>query len=172
MLFSLAFTAILLTACVYDLISFRIPNALPLALIAVFVIRATAFTEIAVWPGHIMAGVLMLALGFLAFATGVMGGGDAKLMSAIALWFGIVPLPTFIAGTAICGGVLALVLLAVRQLVDRSPATLSPPGPPTGSPHASPHEKTRSPRLFDRQAPIPYALPISLVALWLEWSTT
>jgi len=158
MLLSLLFTCTLVIACGFDLKTFRIPNGLSLALIALFIVKAAATPEIAVWPEHILAGGVMLGLGFLAFALGAIGGGDAKLMSALALWFGIGFLPSLVAATAVGGGMLALVLLIVRHLADRRPAMV---------PLA---EKAKSPGLFDRHAPVPYALPISFAALWLEWS--
>ena len=158
MLWSLALTGILLVACCFDLKTFRIPNALSFAVIALFTVKAAALPEIAVWPGHILAGALMLGLGFLVFALGVIGGGDAKLMSAVALWFGVEALPSLIAATAIGGGILALTLLAVRHAANRRPAIVSS------------MDKTDGPRLLDHQAPIPYALPIASAALWLEWA--
>lgn len=158
MLWSLVFTGILLVACGFDLKAFRIPNALSLALMALFTVKAAALPEIVVWPGHILAGALMLALGFLVFALGVIGGGDAKLMSAVALWFGLGAMPSLITATAIGGGILALVLLAARHIASRRPVMVSP------------MDKTAAPRLLDQQAPIPYALPITSAALWLEWA--
>lgn len=157
MLFSLAFTGILLTASAFDLKAFRIPNALPLALIALFLIKVAATADIAVWPGHLIAFGLTFAVLFLAFALGLVGGGDAKLMAAIALWFGLGALPSFLAITAIGGGVLALALLALRRVIDRRPARASAAVPVRGM------------HLLDRQAPVPYALPIAVAALWLEW---
>lgn len=154
MLFSLALTCLLLIACAYDLTEFRIPNAVPFALILLFFIKTAAVAGFVGWPEHVVAFCLTFALGFLAFALGVIGGGDAKLMAALALWFGISALPSFLAITGIGGGVLALILVAVRHAVARTPIAA---GPPAGW------------RLLDRQAPVPYALPIALAALWLEW---
>jgi prepilin peptidase CpaA len=157
MLFSITFTGFLLVACVTDLRAFRIPNAVPLAVIALFLIKAAA-TGLAVWPDHILALGLMFTLGFVAFGFGIIGGGDAKLMTAAALWLGLRDAPSFLAMTAIGGGALALVLLALRYVLDRDPAL------------AMPKATVRSPRLFQRKAPIPYALPITCAALWLEWT--
>ena len=156
MLFSLVFAGFLIAACVTDLKDFRIPNAIPLALIALFLIRAAATNDVVVWPDHLIAFGLTFLCGLAAFGFGLMGGGDAKLIAATALWFGVTTLPTFLAITAIGGGLFALMLLALRHLASRR--VLS--GPSVVS--------TNRPRLLDRRAPVPYALPIALSALWLE----
>lgn len=157
MLFSLVFAGLLIIACVIDLKVFRIPNAIPLALIALFLIKSAAAGNAEIWPGHLMAFGLTFGLGLLAFALGMFGGGDAKLMTALALWFGMAGLPGFLVITAISGGLLALFLLGLRHLANRQPVMASSSG------------STNAPKLLDRRAPVPYALPITFAALWLEW---
>jgi len=58
-------------------------------------------------------GVFALAAGM--FALGWLGGGDAKLMAAAALWVGLRGLAPFAVYTAISGGVLAMALVALRS---------------------------------------------------------
>ncbi len=157
MLFSFVFTGFLIAACITDLRSFRIPNAIPLALIALFLIKAAATKDVVVWPDHLIAFGLTFCFGLAAFGLGVFGGGDAKLISAAALWLGATALPSFLTITAIGGGLFALVLLALRRLANRGAS------PSTAAVSAS------RPRLLDRRAPVPYGLPIALSALWLEW---
>ena len=157
MLFSLTFTGFLLVACFIDLREFRIPNAVPLAMMALFLIKAAAVAGVVVWPDHIAAFSFALTLGFLAFAFGLIGGGDAKLMTAVALWLGMGALPVFLAITAVGGGVLALVLIGLRYLAARRPLATATAGSSGG------------PRLLEKNAPVPYALPIAMAALWLEW---
>ncbi len=154
--FSLALTGLLLAACLSDLKAFRIPNAIPLAVIALFLVKAAAMGQ-AVWPVHIPAFALTLAIGIVAFVFGWLGGGDVKLIAALALWFGMTTLPDFLVITAIGGGVLGLLLMALRPLLARS---LSPAGAPA---------RARGPRLLHREAPVPYALAIAFAALLLEW---
>ena len=157
MLFSATFTGFLLVACVSDLKAFRIPNAVPLALMALFLVKAAA-SGVAAWPEHVIAFALIFTLGFIAFGLGVIGGGDAKLMAVIALWLGLRDSPGFLTMTAIGGGALAVILLVLRMVLDRDPALATPNGedPKLG--------------LFSRDAPVPYALPITIAALWLEWT--
>jgi prepilin peptidase CpaA len=70
-----------------------------------------------------------LAFGFILFAKGWIGGGDAKLFGAAALWLGWESIGDFVAATAVAGGVLALALLVARSLAmtyfpGRAPARL------------------------------------------------
>jgi prepilin peptidase CpaA len=52
-----------------------------------------------------------------------MGGGDAKLLTACALWFGLGPgLISFLVNTAVMGGVVTLVILLIRW---QAPALLA-----------------------------------------------
>ncbi len=116
-LFLLLFFGIMAVAAIYDLISYTIPNFLPLLLIAVF--AAFALWYGLPWPlmaSHAGAGVGMLALGWVLFALGLMGGGDAKLFAAASLWMGWQGLLNYLIMFSLCGGVLALALLLFRRM--------------------------------------------------------
>jgi prepilin peptidase CpaA len=101
--------ALLLIAAVSDVRAYRIPNWLTLA-------TALLFFPVAWWMGmpwpdyitHLMAGALLFFVGFMMFQFNIFGGGDAKLMAAAGLWFGMANLPVFITWTALAGGVLAI----------------------------------------------------------------
>jgi prepilin peptidase CpaA len=70
----------------------------------------------------------MLAAGFALFSRGWIGGGDAKLFAAAALWIGWSAIAQFTAFVAIAGGLLALgalVLGLVRQAEVSSPAVIA-----------------------------------------------
>jgi len=56
----------------------------------------------------------MLALGFVLFACGWIGGGDAKLVAATALWLGWSPLFEYALLASVLGGFLTLGLVIVR----------------------------------------------------------
>lgn len=70
----------------WDLRTMRIPNWLTGATALVFVPYALAFLgwEEAGW--RLAGGALVLVLGYALFFTGRMGGGDAKLLAACALF--------------------------------------------------------------------------------------
>ncbi len=55
------------------------------------------------------------AVCFILFVLNIMGGGDAKLLTALALWFGLTPsLLVFLVNVAFAGGILTLLILAIR----------------------------------------------------------
>lgn len=109
------FPALMAYAAASDLLTMTIPNRLSLALVV-------GFAAFAIVGGlspqtillHAGAGLVMLALTFSLFAAGWIGGGDAKLAAATALWLGFEALPGYLFFAAIAGGVLTLALLALR----------------------------------------------------------
>ncbi|WP_279358051.1 A24 family peptidase [Methylobacterium indicum] len=102
-------------AAASDVLTMTIPNRVSLILVAAFVpLAATAglgWTEIG---SHVGAFGLVLTVGFTLFAFGVIGGGDAKLAAATALWLGFEPLLDYVVNFSLLGGVLALAILYVR----------------------------------------------------------
>jgi prepilin peptidase CpaA len=65
---------------------------------------------------HLLAGVLVLAVTFSLFALGTIGGGDAKLMAATAVWMGFnLVLVHYVMTAAVIGGVLTLAILSFRS---------------------------------------------------------
>jgi len=114
---SLVFPALLLWAAASDVARFEIPNAIPLALAAAFppfgVAAAMSMSEIAL---HFGVGLLALAAGAALFFARLLGGGDAKLIAATAIWTGAAGLPRFLVAMALAGGVLALLLVLYRLL--------------------------------------------------------
>jgi prepilin peptidase CpaA len=121
------FAALVIIAALKDLSSFTIPNWISIVLVAAFA-PAALFTG-ATWGAiglafAIAAGVLVLAIGM--FAMGWMGGGDAKLMTAVSLWVGLKGLAAFVLCTGLAGGALVLALLALRSAWLRPVADMGP----------------------------------------------
>ncbi len=115
LVWSLGYATILLLAALSDLRQLRIPNALPAALLALFLARAL-IDGLADHPlEHLAAFGLILPIGLACFAARLMGGGDVKLIAVVALWLGLTPLPAFLVLMAISGGVLGLSLLIARR---------------------------------------------------------
>ena len=109
---------LLLTAAWTDIRRRIIPNPLnaAVALMAPFYWWAGGLT---LWPD--MAAQLALGLGVFAlfaglFALGLMGGGDVKLIGALALWLPLVELARMLVLTALAGGVVTLVILVIHRL--------------------------------------------------------
>ncbi|EKF19468.1 peptidase A24A prepilin type IV [Nitratireductor pacificus pht-3B] len=64
---------------------------------------------------HFAAGALVLSVTFALFALGGMGGGDAKLLSATAVWFGFgFGLLQYLVVASMIGGVLTMAILYYR----------------------------------------------------------
>jgi prepilin peptidase CpaA len=111
----IVFPALMAYAAASDLFTMSIPNALSLALIGAFgVFALLAGLPPAVVLLHVAACALVLAVCFGLFAFGWIGGGDAKLASATALWFGFGALLDYLFLATIAGGALTLLILAAR----------------------------------------------------------
>lgn len=126
----LVFPALVILGGTRDLVSYRIPNWISLALAGGFAVAALlGFAgglaprelglDVAVGAAALVAGVVMFALGWI-------GGGDAKLFAAAALWIGTPGLAIYLAVTALTGGALALLLLSLRNPLVR-PLVLAGP---------------------------------------------
>lgn len=111
------FPLCLALAAFSDLFTMMIPNRASAILLASFVIVAPLAglgpTEIAM---HLTAGLLVFAVGFTLFAFNIMGGGDVKLLTASAVWFGLTTsLFDYLVCVSVFGGVLTLGILMLRS---------------------------------------------------------
>ncbi len=105
----------LLTAW-FDLKHLRIPNALVLAVLAVFVVAGLWGLPLEAFFWRLGAGAAVLAAGFLVFAAGLIGGGDAKMAAALAPFVAWDDLPTLLVLYTVVTLVLLLVLRLAMQL--------------------------------------------------------
>lgn len=106
------FTVLLVAACVTDVRSRRIPNALVLAILA----SGFAYSLMTrPFPASVLDSSLGLALGFAIWIgfwlAGVMGAGDVKFFAAIGAWLGTAPTWRAALAAAIVGGVVSVVML-------------------------------------------------------------
>lgn len=143
----IALQVLIVFAAVQDAARLRISNLLSVAIVACFgAWLIVAGLNLSVWQ-NIVAFIVALALGLVLFGRGLLGGGDVKLLAALALWFDLGGALALAAYTAICGGVLALVLMAVRRVL---PAGMT---------------SDEGWLLLRRRGPIPYGLAIAAGAL-------
>src|SRR5436190_13187702 len=85
----LLFPALMAFAAASDLFTMTISNRISLLLLAGFVVLAVlGGMSLHAISMHIAAGFAVLTIAFVCFALGWVGGGDAKLAAATALWFG------------------------------------------------------------------------------------
>ena len=114
----LTFPFALVLAGFMDLFTLTIPNKIVAILIACFLIAASSIGMFSpAFLCHFGAAFLTLVVGFAMFSRGWLGGGDAKLMVAAALWLGFEHLLPFLLWTAILGGGLAVLLLTYRRML-------------------------------------------------------
>ena len=112
----LLFPALMAFAAASDLFTMTISNKVSLALAAGFLALALA-SGMGAYDilSHLGAGTTVLLVAFACFAMGWVGGGDAKVAAAAALWFGFGHLLNYLVYASIFGGALTLLLLQFRQ---------------------------------------------------------
>jgi prepilin peptidase CpaA len=144
------FPATMAFAAASDLLTMTIANRISLILIAGFaVVAVLGGLSGAVLLSHLAAGTAVLAVAFLCFACRWIGGGDAKLAAATALWLGFGNLFDYLIYTSILGGALTLLVILFRTIP--LPAVL------VGSQWAE--------RLHRPDAGIPYGIALAAAAL-------
>ncbi len=117
---SLAILAIfplcMVLASIYDLFTMTIPNKITLALtLAFFVLAPLAGMSLYDLAWHVGLGLAVLVVCFGLFTLKAMGGGDAKLLAASALWLGPDLTLSYILYASIFGGVLTLFVIVLRR---------------------------------------------------------
>jgi prepilin peptidase CpaA len=113
----LIFPLCLAAAAFTDLFEMKIPNMIPLVLLlgffALAIVLGLPFSAIGM---HLVAGLIVFLACFTFFAFNVMGGGDAKLLTAASVWFGFnITLLVFLLQVAVLGGILTLLILLIRS---------------------------------------------------------
>ena len=101
------FPATMAFAAASDLLTMTIANRLSLVLVAGFAIAAMlGGLSATVLFLHLAAGAAVLAVAFFCFACRWIGGGDAKLAAATALWLGFANLFDYLIYVSLLGGAL------------------------------------------------------------------
>ena len=105
-------------AAAYDWRSRTIPNWLNAA-IALGALPFWWASGLSVWPGvalHFGVALALLAVFALAFQLGMMGGGDVKMVAAIALWLPPLAVLKLLVIMSVAGGVLTLAMIIGHRL--------------------------------------------------------
>jgi prepilin peptidase CpaA len=132
--------AALAVAAVYDWRSRTIPNGLNAA-IALLAIPFWWASGLPLWPDvavHVGVAALVFAIFVGAFALGMMGGGDVKMIGALALWLPPLAVVKLLVIMSIAGGVLTLAMVIPHRFAKTA-----------GQPE------------------IPYGIAIAFAGLWL-----
>lgn len=112
-------------AALTDLFSMTIPNRVSVILLgAFFVIGPLSGMDLQVLALSIAAGAAVFLTCFILFAFNTMGGGDAKLLTSCAVWFGFnQSLIEFLVAVALIGGMLTLCIVILRSRSEEIMAT-------------------------------------------------
>jgi len=132
--------ALLIAAAITDIRSRIISNRLNIAIACLAPLYWVA-SGLPAWPDmalQVALGAGVLGLFAFLFALGMMGGGDVKLLAAVALWFPWQALVVLLVIMSLLGGVVTLITVIHHRMSKRA-----------GQPE------------------IPYGVAISLAALWL-----
>lgn len=120
--------AMLIVAATGDLRSRLIPNWLNAA-IALLAIPYWWFAGLSLWPdivAQIAVAAALFGLFALAFRFGMMGGGDVKLIAAIALWLPLSAVVKLLVIMSIAGGVISAAMM-LRQRLRKKEGALEVP---------------------------------------------
>ena len=146
----LLFPAMMAFAAYSDLFTMTISNRIALILVGGFF--ALAFVA-GMSPhdvlSHVGAAFTVLAVTFVFFARGWIGGGDAKLAAATALWLGFDHLMPYLLYASLFGGVLTLAMIRFRLMP--LPAVLA--------------EQEWAKRLHRLDGGVPYGIALAAAAL-------
>jgi prepilin peptidase CpaA len=160
---------LLVAAALSDITRYRIPNTIVYAIVAAFAVGAIfnfAWPAI-VWP--VLAGVAMFLLGAGLFALGLFGGGDVKLIAAMALWTSFADLPRFLLIMGAAGGLIGLVLLLKRRRQQPAMASSAPPPADAAAVEAAGAAASETPPSEPprptRKSHIPYGVGIAVAGL-------
>ena len=158
------YTLLLGIAAVFDTWKFVIPNAIAVALVVLFIATALLLPEVTplvpemtwmAWLSHVGAAVAVFIGGAVLYAFNKMGGGDVKLLTAVAFWAGFEHLTELLLYVAVAGGVLAIGLIVMRKVIMSAGSA------------STKLAEIKLPRvLLDGEA-VPYGLAIAPISVYL-----
>jgi len=106
------FVGLVALAALNDVREFKIPNRINLAILALYPIHVLAAPYPVDWIGGLIVGAVLLAIGAGLFMVRAMGGGDVKMIAALALWAGPQAITGFVVFCALAGALLSLLTLS------------------------------------------------------------
>lgn len=160
------FAAALVWAAAGDARRLLIPNRLVIGIVALYPVFVLAAPGNVAWLPALGIGLAAFAMGALLFACGCAGGGDVKLLAAVALWAGPDLIAPLLIVTAFTGGLVAIaVSRPVRALIRRlSPLSPMPQGTAQGTTAAALPALT--------SGPVPYGIAIACGGLFVAQRLT
>jgi prepilin peptidase CpaA len=107
------FCIVLGMAAFNDIMRRRIPNWTVLAIGALFIGWFLTQPSVAV-VASMEAALIVFLVSCAFYALGILGAGDSKLMTVVALFVGLSRLPQFALATGLVGGLMAIISLATE----------------------------------------------------------
>ena len=103
----------LVVSSIGDIRNRRIPNWTVVAIALLFLPWALIGIDVSV-KSSLVAALTVLLASFVLYTLRVVGAGDSKLISVVALFIGLPRLPQFLVYVALAGGALAIMSLVTR----------------------------------------------------------
>ncbi len=117
----LAFAGLIFSAAISDILRFRIPNRVSIAIVLLYPAYLLSASQPVDWLLAIGVAVACLIVGVVLFSMKACGAGDAKLFAAAALWAGPELILPFGLYTSLAGGVMVLFMWLQHRLA-RAPS--------------------------------------------------
>jgi prepilin peptidase CpaA len=111
---ALFFPGLMALAASLDFLTMTIPNPITAVLALAYFALAALCLPLQAVLSDVSCGLAILVMTFAMFSAGWIGGGDAKLAAATALWMGWSSIFDFGLAASIMGGLLTLGLLTAR----------------------------------------------------------
>ncbi len=151
----LAFAGLIFSAAISDILRFRIPNRISMAIMLLYPAYLLSATQPVDWIPAIGVAIACLIVGFVLFSFKTCGAGDAKLFAAAALWAGPELILPFGLYTSLAGGVMVLFMWLQHRLAR--------------APSASMILQTTAEAGFTKQ-PMPYGAAIAVGGLYVAFT--
>ncbi|GLR46565.1 A24 family peptidase [Sphingomonas astaxanthinifaciens] len=109
-----ALIGLLVLAALQDSVMLKISNYIVGAVLLLGIVAAVMVgPRLELWENGVVF-LLALVIGTFLFGRGILGGGDVKLFAATVLWFEFGGALRFLIYTALSGGLLAVLIIALR----------------------------------------------------------
>ncbi len=143
-------TLLMVLVLLWDMRAYIIPNWINGVILLAYLPAAYFMKLPIVEP--LIAVAVVLGIGLLIYAVGIMGGGDIKLLSALVIWTGLGKVSvTFLIYVALIGGVFTIFLWLTRRIIRL-------------------FWRKNLPILLSKGAPIPYGVAIAIAFLLMLWN--
>lgn len=145
-------TVLILLVIAWDMRAYIIPNWIN-AVILLAYLPAAYFMKLPIVE-PLIAVAIVLGIGLLIYAVGIMGGGDVKLMSVLTIWTGLTNVSVLLLiYIAMIGAVFAIFLWFTRAVIRI-------------------FWRKNLPILLSKGAPIPYGVAIGIAFLIMLWGNS